>query len=69
MDIKRGGRLLVALILVGIAAYCAWSFVTMPYEMVATTTTRAQPEGMGVFVLAILAGAGALVAVFSGDWG
>ncbi|HVQ45118.1 MAG TPA: hypothetical protein VMT30_09265 [Candidatus Saccharimonadia bacterium] len=70
MDVKRIGRLLLAFGLAGVAAFAAWSYVTMPYTLVTTTSTstRAQPDGAGVFALAFIFAALAIVAAFSGDW-
>lgn len=72
MLIVKVGRLLVALVFAGIAAYCVYSFATMPYELVTTTntTTRTEvmPMGVGFILIAFFAILVALVAAFSGDW-
>ena len=54
MDAKTIGRFAVALVLALVAAWLAYSFVTMPYQLVASTTTRAQPDGSGVFFMAVV---------------
>lgn len=71
MRFKTVGRLVLALTFAGIAGYFAYAFVTMPYEVVTTssTYTRAIPDGVGTMFLAVVFGVLALVAAFSGDWG
>ena len=68
MDWQRIGRLLLSLVFAGAAIGFGYAFVTMPYELTVTTNTVAQPNGGGVFLLAVGSGFAALVAAFSGDW-
>lgn len=68
MTVKQVGRIVLALVFAGAAIWAAYAFVTMPYQMVATTTYRAQPDGGGTLILSVIFAMGALVSIFSDDW-
>lgn len=70
MSIVKIGRLLLAFGLACVAAYLAHTFVTMPYELITTTTvtTTPKPDGSGVMFLAMIFAAASLAAAFPGDW-
>lgn len=65
---KQVGRIVLSLVFSGAAIWCAYSFVTMPYQIVTITQYHAQPDGGGVLILAVAFAAAALASAFSGDW-
>jgi hypothetical protein len=63
-------RTALVLVLAGISAFMAYSYVTLPYEVITRTITTTQivPGGESYVVLALAFAVLALVAAFSGDW-
>ena len=68
MPVVKIGRLILSLVMAGLAGWMAYTYVSMPYELVQTVSTRPVPDGSGVFFLAIVFAVFSLVAAFSGDW-